>query len=138
MPHIQGVHRDAVMLFPPTLDEYITTDNPVRYIDAFVDELDLHTLGFWTVGQRCQRHGCAWRRGEGMRQHPQRPLEQQCVGRHRLEQRQGGLFSADCSPMSRSTRTSDKLGSHAMRKQGPAAAIALRDALAIVGVSHSK
>ncbi len=57
-----------------------------------------------TVGQRCQRHGCAWRRGEGMRQHPQRPLEQQCVGRHQLEQRQGGLFSADCSPMSRSTR----------------------------------
>jgi transposase len=46
MPHIQGVDRDAVILFPPTLDEYITTDNPVRCIDAFVDQLDLHTLGF--------------------------------------------------------------------------------------------
>ena len=46
MPHIQGVHRDAVILFPPTLDEYITADNPVRCIDAFVDELDLHALGF--------------------------------------------------------------------------------------------
>jgi hypothetical protein len=34
------------------------------------------------VGQRYQRHESAWRRGEGMRQHPQRPLEQQCVGRH--------------------------------------------------------
>jgi transposase len=46
MPHIQGVHRDAVILFPPTLDEYITAENPVRCIDAFVDELDLHALGF--------------------------------------------------------------------------------------------
>ena len=41
MPHIRGVHRDAVMLFPPTLDEYITADSPVRCIDAFVDQLDL-------------------------------------------------------------------------------------------------
>ena len=28
------------------LDEYITADNPVRFIDAFVDALDLQQLGF--------------------------------------------------------------------------------------------
>ncbi len=46
MPHIQGVDRHAVIQFPPTLDDYITSDNPVRVIDAFVDQLDLHILGF--------------------------------------------------------------------------------------------
>ncbi len=46
MPHLQGTARDAVCHFPPTLDEYITPDNPVRFIDAFVDQLDLQGLGF--------------------------------------------------------------------------------------------
>ncbi len=46
MPHIQGVQRDAVLFFPPSLDEYLTPDNPVRVIDAFVDQLDLQALGF--------------------------------------------------------------------------------------------
>ena len=46
MPHIQRVQPDALVLFPPSLDEYITDDNPVRFIDAFVDQLDLHQLGF--------------------------------------------------------------------------------------------
>ena len=46
MPHIQGVQRDAVLLFPSSLDEYITPDNPVRVIDAFVEQLDLQALGF--------------------------------------------------------------------------------------------
>jgi len=46
MPHIQGASRDQVLLFPPSLDEYITDDNPVRFIDAFVNQLDLHELGF--------------------------------------------------------------------------------------------
>ena len=46
MPHSQGASRDTVLLFPPSLDEYITDDNPVRFIDAFVDQLDVHELGF--------------------------------------------------------------------------------------------
>ena len=46
MPHLQGTARDAVVHFPPTLDEYIAADNPVRVIDAFVDQLDLQALGF--------------------------------------------------------------------------------------------
>ncbi len=46
MPHLQGTARDLVLEFPPTLDNYITADNPVRFIDAFVDQLDLQTMGF--------------------------------------------------------------------------------------------
>src|SRR5262245_15167833 len=46
MPHISGTSRDEVLLFPPSLDEYITDDNSVRFIDAFVDQLDLLELGF--------------------------------------------------------------------------------------------
>ena len=46
MTYIQGLQRDAVLLFPPSLDEYLTPDNPVRFIDAFVDQLDLQVLGF--------------------------------------------------------------------------------------------
>ena len=46
MPHIQGADRHAVIQFPPVLDDYIGPENPVRVIDAFVDQLDLHTLGF--------------------------------------------------------------------------------------------
>src|SRR5258708_935579 len=46
MPHIQGASRDEVLLFPPSLDEYITDDNPVRFIDAFVDLLKLYIYGY--------------------------------------------------------------------------------------------
>jgi transposase len=46
MPHIHGASREQVLLFPPSLDEYITDDNPVRFIDTFVDQLDLQELGF--------------------------------------------------------------------------------------------
>src|SRR2546428_9627827 len=34
------VSRDTIILFPPSLDEYIAPDNSVRFIDAFVDQLD--------------------------------------------------------------------------------------------------
>jgi transposase len=46
MDHIQGLCRDQLTLFPEALDDYITPDNPVRFIDAYVDSLDLHRLGF--------------------------------------------------------------------------------------------
>jgi transposase len=36
-------------LFPERLDDYLGEDNPVRAIDAFVDELDLVKLGFGGV-----------------------------------------------------------------------------------------
>jgi transposase len=46
MGFVQGVHRDQVVMFPESLDEYIADDNPVRFIDAFVESLDLQALGF--------------------------------------------------------------------------------------------
>ncbi len=33
-------------LFPPSMDDYVSGDNPVRAIDAFIDTLDLESLGF--------------------------------------------------------------------------------------------
>jgi transposase len=46
MGYVAGVDRGQQVLFPETLDEYVTPENPVRFIDAFVAELDLSELGF--------------------------------------------------------------------------------------------
>lgn len=46
---ITGVHRSQSTLFPETLDDHITESNPVRVVEAFVDELDLLALGFGTA-----------------------------------------------------------------------------------------
>lgn len=46
MHYVQGICREQTTLFPATLDEYIKDDNPVRFIDAFVDQLKLRALGF--------------------------------------------------------------------------------------------
>ena len=43
---IEGEDRSQVALLPECLDDYIAEDNPVRVVDAFVEELDLHELGF--------------------------------------------------------------------------------------------
>jgi transposase len=46
MDYIEGSNRNQFILFPQSLDEYVSEDNPVRFIDAFVDSLDLEVLGF--------------------------------------------------------------------------------------------
>jgi len=46
MDYIEGTNRDQTVLFPESLDEYISGENPVRVIDAFVESLDLRALGF--------------------------------------------------------------------------------------------
>src|SRR6188768_4457784 len=43
---IEGEDRQQVTLLPECLDDFIGEDNPVRVIDVFVEELDLHALGF--------------------------------------------------------------------------------------------
>jgi transposase len=43
---IEGEDRTQVTLLPDCLDDYIAEDNPVRAVDAFVEELDLKALGF--------------------------------------------------------------------------------------------
>jgi transposase len=44
--YIEGEQRTQSVLFPEQLEDWITEDNPVRAVDAFVDELDLTELGF--------------------------------------------------------------------------------------------
>jgi transposase len=46
MDYIEGSNRDQLTLFPQSLEEYVSDDNPVRFIDAFVENLDLIDLGF--------------------------------------------------------------------------------------------
>ncbi len=42
----EGLNRKQQLLFPPSLDEYILDDNPVRVIDSYVDILNLTELKF--------------------------------------------------------------------------------------------
>ncbi len=44
--HIEGWDRRQSFLLPECVDDYVGEDNPVRVVDAFVDELDLAELGF--------------------------------------------------------------------------------------------
>ena len=46
MAHISGFERSQVLLLPEAVDDYVGADNSVRFIDAFVDGLDLATAGF--------------------------------------------------------------------------------------------
>jgi transposase len=46
MNHRTGLDRQQTLLFPETLEDYVTAENPVRFLDAFVARLDLHALGF--------------------------------------------------------------------------------------------
>src|ERR1700745_124455 len=43
---IEGEARTQSVVFPDRLDDWIVEENPVRVIDAFVDELDMKELGF--------------------------------------------------------------------------------------------
>jgi transposase len=46
---VEGQDRGQITLFPDCLEDWIGEDNPVRVIDAFVEELDLADLGFGGV-----------------------------------------------------------------------------------------
>jgi transposase len=43
---LTGENRGQITLFPETIDEYISQDNPVQVIDAFIENLDLDKAGF--------------------------------------------------------------------------------------------
>jgi hypothetical protein len=45
MHHIAGYDRSQTLLLPESLDEYVGPENPVRFIEAFVDGLDLTAAG---------------------------------------------------------------------------------------------
>ena len=46
MAYIAGPDRTQAVLLPEVLDDYVRPDNPVRFLDAFVAQLDLGALGF--------------------------------------------------------------------------------------------
>ena len=46
MNYITGSDRGEVLLLPEALEDYIGPENPVRFIDAFVGQLDLGKEGF--------------------------------------------------------------------------------------------
>lgn len=52
MRHITGVERSQALLLPESLDDYVGPENPVRFIEAFVDGLDLVAAGFARVRSR--------------------------------------------------------------------------------------
>ena len=60
---IEGEERSQVTLLPECLDDYIAEDNPVRVVEAFVDQLDLAALGFegvdWAATGRPSYHPSA-------------------------------------------------------------------------------
>ena len=49
MFHIAGHNRSQALLLPESVDDYVGPENPVRFIDAFVDGLDLAAAGFVRV-----------------------------------------------------------------------------------------
>ena len=51
MTHISGFERSQLLLLPETVDDYVGADNP-RFIDAFVDQLDLAAAGFIRVAPK--------------------------------------------------------------------------------------
>jgi len=46
MGYIEGEDRKQTMLFPEVLEDYITEENAVRFIDVFIEGLDLSEMGF--------------------------------------------------------------------------------------------
>ena len=46
MDYIEGMDRRQTILLPEAIEDYIGTENPVRFIEVFVEGLDLRELGF--------------------------------------------------------------------------------------------
>jgi transposase len=46
MSYLKGPDRSQVEMLPPSLEEYVAANAPVRFIEAFVGDLDLQNLGF--------------------------------------------------------------------------------------------
>ncbi|VWC81512.1 hypothetical protein BLA18110_02738 [Burkholderia lata] len=62
---VEGDDRKQVEPLPECLDDFVAEDNPVRIVEAFVEELDLHTLDFTSVrpsttGLPSYHRRCGW------------------------------------------------------------------------------
>src|ERR1700740_1250815 len=46
MGYVAGERRDQVVMFPAVRDDYVSAENPVRFVEEFVNQLELSGLGF--------------------------------------------------------------------------------------------
>ena len=46
MGYIKGEDRNQTILFPESIDEYVSDNNSIRIIDEYIEQLDLKRLGF--------------------------------------------------------------------------------------------
>jgi transposase len=44
--YVEGHNRAQTFLLPKTIEEYVAPDNPIRFIDSYVNSLDMEKLGF--------------------------------------------------------------------------------------------
>ena len=50
MQHISGISRQQIQI--SSLEDKITSENPVRFIEAFVENISLQALDFTTQGSK--------------------------------------------------------------------------------------
>ncbi|HAJ32970.1 MAG TPA: hypothetical protein DCK79_06320 [Candidatus Atribacteria bacterium] len=46
MGYIKGEDRNQIILFPESIDEYVSDNNSIRIIDEYINQLDLESLHF--------------------------------------------------------------------------------------------
>src|SRR5208337_4484841 len=46
MNHVIGLAREQITLFPKAIEDYISSENPVRFLDAFIEQLDMTKMNF--------------------------------------------------------------------------------------------
>jgi transposase len=46
MGYIEGEDRNQIILFPESIDEYVSDNNSIRIIDEYIEQLDLKRLDF--------------------------------------------------------------------------------------------
>ena len=46
MRYIKGIERQQTVLFPDSIEEYVEENNLVRFIDAFVNTINMQEFGF--------------------------------------------------------------------------------------------
>ncbi len=45
MTYIKGEDRNQIVLFPESIDDYISDNSVVRIMDVYVEQLDMKKLG---------------------------------------------------------------------------------------------
>ncbi len=50
MKHIEGIGHNQITIIPDAVEDYFSKEKPVRFLDAFVENLDLAKLGLQGVG----------------------------------------------------------------------------------------